>query len=109
MDDILYNRANNFLDVTMTLLFDQMLEYFNLGHFNKAVELAETDLNSPVANSEAAKILAACYFKLGSFDKAHSILCELEEIYKSDPSFLSMYAACCRRLGLVEKSCDSII
>ena len=88
----------------MTSLFNRLYENYNLGHYNKVVSIAEAVIQNHLASSDASKIQAASYFKLGNFQKSYDILCEIESLYDSDPDYLSLYAACCRRLGHLEKS-----
>ena len=56
------------------------------------------------ADPSVAKLLAACYFKLGNYTKSFEILSELEDLLLDDSEFLSLFAASCRRLGIYEKS-----
>ena len=88
----------------MTTLFSRLCENYRLGYYNKVVAIAEKEIQSCVASSDSSKIQAASYFQLGDFQKCYDVLIELENIYDSDSEYLSLYAACSRRLGLLEKS-----
>jgi len=88
----------------MTSLFKRLYENYSLGYYNKVVSIAEAEIKNCLASSDASKIQAASYFKLGNFQKCYDILVELETIYDSEPDYLSLYAASCRRLGLLDKS-----
>ena len=88
----------------MASLFNRLYEFYSLGYYNKVVSTAEAEIENHVACSASAKIQAASYFKLGAFQKCYDILVELEQIYESEPDYLSLYAAASRRLGNLEKS-----
>ena len=88
----------------MTTLFSRLCENYRLGYYNKVVAIAEQEIQSCVASSDSSKIQAASYFQLGDFQKCYDILVELEKIYDNNSDYLSLYAACSRRLGLLEKS-----
>lgn len=88
----------------MSNLFSRLHDNYTRGYYNKVVSIAEQEIQNIVASSDSAKLQAASYFQLGEFQKCYDVLVDLEKIYDSEPDYLSLYAACCRRLGMLEKS-----
>ena len=55
-------------------------------------------------NPGESNVLAASYFKSGSFQKAYEVLVNLESALYNDPDYLSLFGATCRRLMLLDKA-----
>lgn len=82
---------------------DKIKKYFDTGFYNKAItyflELGDTHPSPQLLN-----VIAACYFRLGEYQNADSILQQAEPSLSDNPGFLSLYAANCRLLANYEKS-----
>ena len=87
----------------MTTLFSRLCENYRLGYYNKVVAIAEQEIQSCVASSDSSKF-KLLLFSTWNFQKCYDILVEFEKIYDNNSDYLSLYAACSRRLGLLEKS-----
>ena len=55
-------------------------------------------------NPFEAKIVAASFFKLGDYKRSLSILSQIESCFCDDIEFLSLYGACLRRNGDLDKA-----
>ncbi len=88
----------------MTIALSDLYNLFNTSQYNKAIILAEQSYSSLYTDPSVAKVVAACYFKIGDFAKSLELQDEIASYYKDDADFLSLYAATCRRMGLLEKS-----
>lgn len=86
----------------MTDLLESLSNQFAAGRFSEVINRALSSSVSPGTAPNESKILAASYFRLGDFEKARSILIELEAIFSESPDYLSLYAATSRRLGLLD-------
>lgn len=85
-------------------IHSSILDLFNAGYYAKAISLARNSSSDLSSDPLLSKLLAGCYFQIGEFSSAITLLEPLEAIFFNDLDYLSLYAAACRRLGHLKKS-----
>ena len=81
-----------------------LLSIFEKGHYSKVVEQWDSNQFQVSSDPNAAFIVAASHFRLGSIDKAREICEAIEGPLGNNASFLSMYAAILRRSNLLTRA-----
>ena len=78
------------------------IDYLSLYRSSKHSDVInhfKSQITSPAAEPEISKIVAASFFALGDLSSCYEILFSIESCFSSDIEYLSMFGACCRRLG----------
>lgn len=88
----------------MSRKIDDVVTLCNDGFYTEAINLSLNISPNVLDEPVLAKIVSACYFKLGEFSKAFALLESLESIYYNDVEFLSLFASTSRRLGDLTRS-----
>ena len=84
----------------------QLLRLYEEGNFRDVLKRAKA-LNLRLGQEPvAAQIVSGALFQLGEFAKAAELLEQHQAALDGDPSFLSLYGATCRRLGLLSTAKD---
>ena len=81
-----------------------LLSIFEKGNYSEVVEQWDSNQFQVSSDPNAAFIVAASHFRLGSIDKAREICEAIEGPLGNNPSFLSMYAAILRRSNLLTRA-----
>ena len=85
------------LDSDFQILFTQ-------NRFSEIIEKSNVHGITPGTQPNLSRYVAAAYFSLGDYTASDQILVQLESSFSDDPSFLSLYAATCRRLSRFQKA-----
>ena len=85
-------------------LQEELTSLFNRGCYQDIVLKSLSCNVTPTSDPFSSNILAAAYFRLGDYSTAQVLLSDLEVSFGEQCSFLSLYAATCRRLGMFEKA-----
>lgn len=88
----------------MSQTIDDVVTLCNAGSYTEAINLSLNISPNLLDDPVLAKVVSACYFRLGEFSKAFVLLESLEAIYYNDVEFLSLLASTSRRLGDLTKS-----
>ena len=83
---------------------DQLAQMFSDGRYHDIIAVARSNNISPQSDPIAAHLLAAALFSVGEFAEAAPLLDDLEPSFGLNPDFLSLYAANCRRIGLLQRA-----
>ncbi|MDA9638936.1 tetratricopeptide repeat protein [Synechococcus sp. AH-779-G23] len=83
---------------------NQLLELFRAGKYRNVLDLVVEHELSLETDPLSAQIVAATYFQLGDFALAEQTLEPHQASLGTDGSYLSLYGATCRRLGMLLKA-----
>ena len=83
---------------------NNLADLFSTGRYHELIAAAQKAEVTPQSEPIAAQLLAAAFFSIGEFGAAAPLLDELEPAFGLNADFLSLYAANCRRLGLLQKA-----
>ena len=89
-----------------TMSPDQLAQMFSDGRYHDLIAVARSNDISPQSDPIAAHMLAAALFSVGEYAEAAPVLDDLEPSFGLNADFLSLYAANCRRLGLLQRAED---
>ena len=89
-----------------TISSDQLSQMFSNGRYHDLIAIARANDVNPQSDPVAAQLLAAALFSVGEFAAAAPVLDDLEPSFGLNADFLSLYAANCRRMGLLQRAED---
>lgn len=78
---------------------DQLVSMFQDGQYRAILTFAKDNQSFIREDPLSAQVIAAAHFQLGNISDANEILSIHQASLGSDPSYLSLYGATCRRLG----------
>ena len=83
---------------------NNLLSLFSQGHFSKVISEGARAGFTPGMNPDESRVIAAAYFRNGSYSECISILEQLESVFNSQADFYSLFGAAHRRLGNLDKA-----
>ncbi|MDO6351166.1 tetratricopeptide repeat protein [Synechococcus sp. YX-04-1] len=86
--------------------FEELRILFENGSYSEAISISDKNTYTTHSNPSECYIKAACFFKLGEFGDAFPLLEELEGSFNENPEYLSLFGACCRRLGFLDRALE---
>ena len=87
-----------------TISHDQLSQMYSDGRYHDLIAVIRSNDISPQSDPLAAHLFAAALFSVGEFAEAAPVLDNLEPSFGLNPDFLSLHAANCRRLGLLQRA-----
>ena len=82
----------------------KILNFFNSGLYSKAISYWKSKIAPSDETPTLINMIAACFFKLGEYSQAQTLLMRLEPLLAEDPNFLSLYASNSRLQGDLTRS-----
>ena len=83
------------------------VDFFSLYSANRhseIIRLYHQNFAGPDQDPLISKIVAASMFTLGNIQESFDILSSIESCFSTDSEYLSLFGACCRRLGELDRA-----
>ena len=78
---------------------DRFSLLFSQNQHSEIISLYNKHILDPNKDPFISRLVAASYFTVGELQEAFEILSAIESCFASDPEYLSLFGACCRRLA----------
>lgn len=84
----------------------ELTEMYREHKYHELISYANQSSFAPQDSPRSTNAIAAAYFSLGKYEECFALLEAVEGALSSDPNFLSLFGATCRRLGMLERAKD---